>query len=54
MISVTLDSNVYISALEFHGVGAQLLLMARAGAIRVDTSAAILIETTSVPRDKFG
>lgn len=54
MIGVTLDSNVYISALEFHGIGAQLLLMARAGAIRIDTSAAILTETLGVLRDKFG
>ena len=54
MIGVTLDSNVYISALEFHGIGARLLLMARAGAIRIDTSAAILSETMGVLRDKFG
>ena len=54
MIGVTLDSNVYISALEFHGVGARLLLMARAGAIRIDISGAILTETMGVLRDKFG
>ena len=52
MISVTLDSNIYVSALQFRG--ARLLGMARAGIIRVDTSDAILDETIGVLRDKFG
>ncbi len=54
MISVTLDSNIYISALEFGGIGARFLGMARAGMIRIDTSDAILDELVGVLRDKFG
>ena len=53
MIGITPDSNVYISALEFGGVGARLLWMARQGTIRIDTSEAILVETMGVLRDKF-
>jgi putative PIN family toxin of toxin-antitoxin system len=52
--SVTLDSNIYVSALQFGGIGVRLLGLARAGAIRVDTSEVILAETTGVLRDKFG
>ena len=54
MISATLDSNVYISALQFGGSGTRMLNMARAGVIRLDTSDAILSETIGVLRDKFG
>jgi len=49
---VTLDSNVYVSALQFRGSG--FLTMGRAGLIRIDTSEAILEETLGVLRDKFG
>lgn len=51
---VTLDSNVYVSALQFGGICARLLGMARMGIIRVDISDAILSETVGVLRDKFG
>ena len=54
MTSVTLDSNIYVSALQFGGIGVRLLGLARAGAIRVDTSEVIIAETTGVLRDKFG
>ncbi|MCX6623013.1 MAG: putative toxin-antitoxin system toxin component, PIN family [Acidobacteria bacterium] len=53
MIGATLDSNIYISALEFRGAGTRLLSMARAGSIRIDTSNTILNETIGVLRDKF-
>ena len=53
MIGVTLDSNVYISALQYGGIGARLLGMARAGIIRLDISEAIIKETVGVLRDKF-
>jgi len=52
--SVTLDSNIYVAALQFGGISSRLLGMARAGAIRIDISEAILAETTGVLRDKFG
>ena len=54
MISVTLDSNVYVSALQFGGIGVRLIGMARSGVIRVDGSEVILAETVGVLRDKFG
>ena len=54
MISATVDSNIYVSALQFGGIGVRLIGMARSGAIRVDTSEAILAETIGVLRDKFG
>ena len=54
MIRLTVDSNIYVSALQFGGIGVRLIGMARSGAIRMDTSEAILAETTGVLRDKFG
>lgn len=54
MITATLDSNIYISALQFGGAGARLLGMARVGQMRLDISDAILDETIGVLRDKFG
>jgi hypothetical protein len=54
VISVTLDSNAYISALEFGGVGSRFIGLARAGRLRIDISDAILDETFGVLRDKFG
>jgi putative PIN family toxin of toxin-antitoxin system len=54
VIRVTVDSNIYVSALQFGGIGVRLIGMARSGAIRVDTSEAILAETIGVLRDKFG
>ena len=44
MLGVTLDTNIYVSALEFGGVGERLLGMARAGMFRIDVSDAILDE----------
>ena len=53
MFGVTLDTNIYVSALEFGGVGARLLGMARAGMFRIDVSDAILDELLTVLRDDF-
>ncbi len=53
MTSVTLDTNIYVSALEFGGIGARLIGMARAGMIRIDVSDLILDELISVLRDDF-
>ena len=53
MISATVDSNTYISALQFAGVGARLIGMAKARQLRIDTTDAILNETIGVLRDKF-
>lgn len=53
MLGVTLDTNIYVSALEFGGVGARLLGMARAGMFRIDVSDAILDELVTVLRDDF-
>ncbi len=53
MLRVTLDTNAYVSALEFGGVSARLLGMARAGIIRIDVSDAILDELVTVLRDDF-
>jgi uncharacterized protein len=53
VVGVTLDSNIYVSALEFGGIGARLLGMGRAGNIRIDVSDAILDEVVTVLRDDF-
>jgi predicted nucleic acid-binding protein len=53
VLGVTLDTNIYVSALEFGGVGASLLGMARAGMFRIDVSDAILDELLTVLRDDF-
>jgi hypothetical protein len=50
VIGLTLDSNIYVSALQFGGIGTRFLGMARAGSIRIDTSEAILAETMGVLR----
>jgi len=52
-LSVTLDTNVYVSALEFGGIGARLLGMARARVLQIDISDAILDELATVLRDDF-
>lgn len=54
MVRVTLDTNVYVSALNFGGMPARLLGMAHAGAIGIDISDAILAELTRVLREDFG
>ena len=53
MLSVALDSNTYISALNFGCTPLQVLNLARAGFIRFDVSDAILEEFGGVLRDKF-
>jgi uncharacterized protein len=50
---VTLDTNVYVSALNFGGKPAQLLGMADAGTIRIDISDAIMAELMRVLREDF-
>jgi uncharacterized protein len=52
-VSVTLDTNIYVSALEFGGLGARILGMARAGMLQIDISDAILDELVTVLRDDF-
>jgi putative PIN family toxin of toxin-antitoxin system len=53
VISATLDTSVYIRALHFDGQATVIIGHARAGAIRIDISDAILAETIRVLRDKF-
>ena len=50
---VTLDTNVYVSAFEFQGMGRRLLHMAVDGDIEVAVSSAIIRETLRVLREKF-
>jgi putative PIN family toxin of toxin-antitoxin system len=50
---VTLDTNIYVSALNFGGKPAQLLGMAQAGTIRIDISDAIMAELIRVLREDF-
>jgi putative PIN family toxin of toxin-antitoxin system len=52
-LSVTLDTNIYVSGLEFGGIGPRLVGAARAGLIVIDISDAILRELVSVLRDDF-
>ena len=52
MTQVTLDSNIYISALVFGGKPMRLLEMAAEGAIRVAISDAILAEVQPHPPDQ--
>lgn len=54
MTHVTLDSNIYISALVFGGKPMRLLEMAAEGAIRVAISDAILAEVQRILLTKFG
>jgi putative PIN family toxin of toxin-antitoxin system len=51
--SATLDTNVYISALQYSGAGARMICLAKAGKLRIDTSDVILDEVVGVLRDKF-
>lgn len=53
MRSLTLDSNVYVSALNFGGVPLRLLDMARLGEIRLDVSATVPDEVERVLCEKF-
>jgi predicted nucleic acid-binding protein len=51
--SVTLDSNIYISALNYGGACPHILNMSRDRLIRLDVSNAILEEVGGVLRGKF-
>jgi len=53
VLSVTADTNIYISGYNFGGLPRRILDLAAAGDIRLDISAAILDETLGVLRDKF-
>jgi putative PIN family toxin of toxin-antitoxin system len=52
--TVTLDTNIYISALEFGGTPLRLLRMAIDHTIEITISQPIIDETRRVLRDKFG
>ena len=54
MRRVTLDTNIYISALQFGGSAAELLQLALDGEIEVAISQPIIEETLRVLREKFG
>ena len=54
MLNVTLDTSVYVGALNSGGFGSRMFTMAQTGVIRIDISDAILDETIRVLRDKFG
>ena len=54
MLRVTLDSNAYISALQFNGRAVRLLRMAADGDLEIAVSEPILTEVIGVLRDRFG
>jgi uncharacterized protein len=54
VLSVTVDTSVYIGALNAGGFGYRLFTMAQSGVIHIDISEAILDETIRVLREKFG
>jgi putative PIN family toxin of toxin-antitoxin system len=54
VLNVTLDTSVYVGALNSGGFGSRLFTLAQTGVIRIDISDAILDETIRVLRDKFG
>jgi putative PIN family toxin of toxin-antitoxin system len=51
--SVTADTNIYISGLNFSGPPRRFLNLARAGGIRLAISEALMEETLRVLREKF-
>jgi uncharacterized protein len=53
VLRVTLDTNVYVSGLNFKGKPYELLELARAGQFEVSVSEAILSELHRVLHDKF-
>jgi predicted nucleic acid-binding protein len=53
VLSVTADTNIYVSAYQFGGLPRRLIDIAGAGEVRLDISEAILNETLRVLRDKF-
>jgi putative PIN family toxin of toxin-antitoxin system len=54
VLTVTLDTNIYISALEFGGLPLRLLHMAVDGQIEIAISEPIIAETGRVMHEKFG
>jgi uncharacterized protein len=53
-VRVTLDTNIYVSALHFGGKPMQLLQMGLEGELDIAVSQPILDETLRVLREKFG
>ena len=53
MPSVTADTNIYVSGLQFGGLPRRFLDLAAAGEFRLDVSEPILDETLRVLRDKL-
>jgi len=53
VLRVTLDSNAYISALQFNGRAVRLLRMAADGDLEIAVSEPIITEVIGVLRDKF-
>jgi uncharacterized protein len=54
VLHLTLDTNVYISALQFNGRATRLLRMAADDAIEIAISEPILSEVIGVLRERFG
>jgi uncharacterized protein len=54
VLSVTADTNIYISAFNYRGKPRELINLTNAGAIRLDLSEDIIRETVRVLVDKFG
>ena len=50
---ITLDTNIYVSALQYGGKPMALLQQALSGDIEISVSQAILDETLRVLREKF-
>ena len=53
MRSVTADTNIYISGLNFSGPPRRFLDLARAGGVRLAISEVVMEETLRVLRDKW-
>lgn len=53
MVSVTADSNIWVSAFNFPGKPRLLIEMADSGSVRIDISDAIIDEVLRVLRLKF-
>jgi len=54
MLRVTLDSNAYVSALQFNGRAARLLRMAPDNDIEIAISEPLIAEVIGVLRERFG
>jgi predicted nucleic acid-binding protein len=53
VIRFTADTNIYISALNFHGVPEEVLNLAHTDRVRLAVSDAILLELSRTLRIKF-